>query len=522
MIIAGLIGSTLAAALLVWLGPNRLAARLATALSLVPLAGSLWLWWAYDGGGNALLDDAAFETRVAWVDLGAYTARWHVGVDGVSIPLIALAALLTTLALVAAPAHIETRRSAFYGLMLVLEAALIGVFAALDVLLWALFWEGVLVPIYLLVAVWGGPRRRYAAVKLLVYTNLGSLVLFAGVFVLVFALGDAVDTLSLPAIAAATQAGEVGSLAGLDAGGVRALAFLLLFLGFAVKVPLVPFHTWLPDAHVEAPTPVSVMLAGGLLKMGTYALLRFNFTILPGVAADGVVPAAIATVGVVSVLYGAVLALVQQDLKRVVAYLSVSSMGYVLLGLIALTPHGLGGAAFQMISHGLLSALLFLAVGAVYTNTGTRARQDLSGLFETMPRTAWLALAGAFGYMGLPLMSGFAAELFVFIGAFGSSTIPTAPLVVAAAMVGLIVVAGTLLLAMRQTLFGTPDRDPAPASLRQVGPIAVLLGLAVALGVAPDLIYETIQDGVAPLVPAAAAAGEQPFAARLGEVIAWP
>jgi len=511
VILEATIASALVGAVLVWLAPDRIAARLATGLSLLPLAGGLWMWGTYGDGdsGNALLGEAAFETRVAWFELGSYAVRWHVGVDGVSLPLIALAALLTTLALVAAPAYIERRQSAFYGLMLFLEASLIGVFAALDLLVWFLFWEGVLVPMYALIAVWGGPRRRYAAAKFLLYTNLGSLVLFAGVLLLVFGLGDALTALSLPAIAAATRAGEIGSFAGLAPGAVEALAFLCLFVGFAVKVPVVPVHTWLPDAHVEAPTPVSVLLAGALLKMGTYALLRFNFTMLPEIATGELAAGLIAAVGVLSVLYGAVLALAQRDLKRIVAYSSISSMGYVLLGLVAFTPHGLGGATFQMVSHGLLSALLFLAVGAIYAETGTRMLRELSGLFETMPRTAWLTLAGAFGYMGLPLMSGFAAELFVFVGAFGSPVIPAAPVVTAVAMVGIVVVAGYLLWAMQRSLFGTAEREPSPAAPGQVGPIAVLLGLVIVLGVAPDFVYGPIQEAVGPMVAALTGAGAE-------------
>ena len=525
MILEATIGGTLLAALVVWLAPDRTAPRLATGLSLLPLASGLWMWQAYDGGGNALLNTAAFETRVSWFELGPYAVRWHVGVDGASLPLVVLSALLTTLALVAAPAYIDRRQSAFYGLMLLLEASLIGVFVALDLLVWFLFWEGVLVPMYVLIAVWGGPRRRYAAVKFLLYTNLGSLVLFTGVLVLVGGLGESLTALSLPAIAGATRAGSVGSVAGLEPATVEALAFLLLFAGFAVKVPLVPFHTWLPNAHVEAPTPVSMLLAGALLKMGTYALLRFNFTMLPEVATSGPVAAAIAGLAVVSVLYGAVLALAQRDLKRIVAYSSISSMGYVLLGLVAFTPHGLGGATFQMVSHGLLSALLFLAVGVIYTGTGTRMVRELSGVFETMPRTAWLTVAGAFGYMGLPLMSGFAAELFVFVGAFDSAVIPVAPVVTATAMTGIVVVAGYLLWTLQQTLYGTTDRDRSPAPLHQVGPIAILLGLVIVLGVAPDLVYEPIQDAVGPMLstlgPGELLRDVSPGPVLYPEVVSW-
>jgi len=503
MLIEALIFVTLASAMAVFLAPDRHAARLATWLSVLPLVGSLWMWTAFDGQGNALLGGTvAFETAVEWVQLGQYTLRWHVGVDGVSIALLVLTTVLTTLALVSSWTPIDERQSQFYGLMLLMETALIGVFTGLDFFLWFIFWEGVLVPMYFLIAVWGGPRRKYAAIKFLLYTNVASLVMFAGLFALVFGLGDSLTTLSLPEIARGVRAGEVGSFAGLGPGAVQGLAFFLLFLGFAVKVPVVPFHTWLPDAHVEAPTPVSIILAGVLLKMGTYALLRFNFTMLGDVARQ--YAELIALVGVVSVIYGALLALAQRDLKRIVAYSSIASMGYVILGLVAFTPHGLGGATFQMVSHGLLSGLMFMAVGVVYNATHTRMVGDMSGLADRMPRTVGIFVAGAFGYMGLPLMAGFVGEVLVFIGAFHTSTVAGAPVFTAVAMFGIVIVAGYLLWAMQRTLFGAfeldTDYEVGPAPVHDVAPLAVLLALVILLGVAPDLIYAAIQDAVDPLV----------------------
>ena len=514
MFIEFLLAATLASALLVFLAPDRYAGKLATALSLVPLAGVAVMWTQFDAVGNALTGgDIAFETREAWFDLGQYTVQWHVGVDGVSFPLLALAVVLVTLALVSSWTPIDENESRFYGLVLLLEAALIGVFTALDFFLWFVFWELVLVPMYVLIAGWGGPRRKYAAIKFLIYTNLGSLVMFAGLFALILGLGDSLSTLSMPDITGALLADQLGSV---DVGlvgqtvefGPEALklgAFVLLFLGFAVKVPVVPFHTWLPDAHVEAPTPVSVILAGVLLKMGTYALLRFNFTMLPDVAQDLAVP--IVAIGVISVLYGAMLALAQQDLKRIVAYSSVSSMGYVVVGLVAFTAHGMGGATFQMISHGLISALLFMAVGVVYNATHTRMVGDMAGLADRMPWTAWIFVAGAFGYMGLPLMSGFAAEVLVFIGAFKSATIPAAPLFTALAMFGIVVVAGYLLWGMQRSLFGPfrleTDYDIGRAPVHDIAPMLALLALIILLGVNPDFIYEVIQDAVEPLVDTA-------------------
>ncbi|MFT4890760.1 MAG: NADH-quinone oxidoreductase subunit M, partial [Halobacteriales archaeon] len=260
-------------------------------------------------------------------------------------------------------------------------------------------------------------------------------------------------------------------------------------------------HTWLPDAHVEAPTPASVLLAGVLLKMGTYALLRFNFTMLPDVAVDLAVP--IAIVAVLSVIYGAFLALAQQDLKRIVAYSSISSMGYVILGLVAFTTYGMGGATFQMVSHGLISGLMFMVVGVIYNETHTRMLGDMSGVADRMPVTAGVFVAGAFGYMGLPLMSGFAAEFFVFVGSFGSETLPAAKLFTALAMFGIVVVAGYLLFAMQRTLFGPYDLETdyeiGRAPMQDVLPLFALLALIVVLGVAPEAFFGMIRDSIQPL-----------------------
>jgi NADH-quinone oxidoreductase subunit M len=502
MIIEALLAVTLASALLVFVVPDRMAPKLSTALSLLPLVGSVWMWLSFDGEGNALLEsgEAAFTTQFDWLELGQFTLQWHTGVDGVSLPLLVLTTILTTLALVSSWTPIDERQSQFYGLMLLMETALIGVFTGLDFFIWFIFWEGVLIPMYFLIAVWGGPRRKYAAIKFLIYTNLASLVMFVGLFALIFGI-DGLTTLGMPEITQAILDGQVQGYGQLDASELKLFAFVLLFLGFAVKVPVVPFHTWLPDAHVQAPTPVSVMLAGVLLKMGTYALLRFNFTMLPETAKANA--ELLAAIGLLSVLYGAMLALAQRDLKRIVAYSSISSMGYVILGLVAFTPHGMGGATFQMVSHGLLSGLMFMVVGVIYNATHTRMVGDMSGLADRMPWTVGVFVAGAFGYMGLPLMSGFAAEVLIFIGAFESSVIELAPIFTSVAMFGIVIVAGYLLWAMQRTLFGgfelETDYEVGRAPLHDIAPLGVLLALIILLGIQPEVIYEAIQDAVVPL-----------------------
>ncbi|WP_254529012.1 complex I subunit 4 family protein [Natrinema gelatinilyticum] len=502
MIIEALIAVTLVGALVTFVAPNRIAGKLAFAISLVPAAISLWLFTAFDGSGNALLDgQLAFESRVPWIELGEYTISWFVGLDGISLPLVILTTILCTLAIVSSWTPIDERESQFYGLVLFIEANLIGVFTALDFFLWFVFWEAVLIPMYLLIGIWGGPRRKYAAIKFFVYTNVASLVMFGAFIALVFGLGD-VTSFALPEIATAMLEGGPGGVFGLSGTALASAVFVAMFLGFAVKVPVVPFHTWLPDAHVEAPTPASVLLAGVLLKMGTYALLRFNFTMFPEQVETYAVP--IAAIAVISVIYGAMLALAQTDLKRIVAYSSVSSMGYVILGLVAYTQFGVGGATFQMISHGLISGLMFMAVGVIYNATHTRMVTDMSGLADRMPIAVGVLVAGAFGYMGLPLMSGFAAEYFIFFGAFGSDLLAYSPLFTGLAMFGIVIVAGYLLFALQRTVFGPyrleTDYDVGRAPVHDVASMVVLLGLIIVLGVAPELIFDMITDAVDPIL----------------------
>ncbi|WP_336344931.1 complex I subunit 4 family protein [Halalkalicoccus ordinarius] len=503
MLIETLMAVTLVAALVVFITPEAYAPQVAFVLSLLPLAGGLWLWSGFDGSGNALLGgNVAFESQFQWIALEPYAINWHVGLDGVSLPLLLLTTVLVPLAILSAWTPIEERVSQFYGLILFLETGLLGVFTALDFFVWFVFWEAVLIPMYLLIGVWGGPRRKYAAIKFFVYSQVGSLVMFIGFVALLFGLGDSVSSFGMAEITQALHAGELSGLGAVGAETLALFSFIAIFFGFAVKVPIFPVHTWLPDAHVEAPTPVSVLLAGVLLKMGTYALLRFNFTMLYDVAITLAVP--IAAFGVVSVIYGALLALAQQDLKRIVAYSSISSMGYVILGLVAFTVYGIGGATFQMVAHGLISGLMFMAVGVIYNATHTRMVGDISGIADRMPITVGILVAAAFGYMGLPLMAGFAGEFLIFLGAFQSTVLPGAPVFTAIAMFGIVIVAGYLLFAMQRTLFGPyrldTDYDVGRAPLHDVAPLFVLIGLIIVLGVDPDVFFTMIQDAVDPVV----------------------
>jgi NADH-quinone oxidoreductase subunit M len=502
MLIEVLLALCLLGAAVVFVLPDDYAPAGALAASLFPLVTSFLMWVGFDGSGNAFLGgELAYETTVQWISLGPYAINWHVGLDGISMPLVVLTTVLTTLAILTAWTPIDARRSQFYGLVLFLEAGLLGVFVALDFFAWLVFWEAVLVPMYMLIGVWGGPRRKYAAIKFFVYTNVATLVMFLGFVGLVFGLGDSVTSLDMPAIAQALRGGELGSLGGVGPDALKLAAFVAMFAGFAVKVPIVPVHTWLPDAHVEAPTPASVLLAGVLLKMGTYALLRFNFTMLPETAST--LAPYIGILAVVSVIYGAMLALAQQDLKRIVAYSSISSMGFVILGLVAYTEFGLGGATFQMISHGLISGLLFACVGVIYNTTHSRMVGDMAGLADRMPVTTALFVAGCFAYMGLPFMAGFMGEYFIFQGAFAAD-FGGAMVFTAIAMFGIVIVAGYLLYAMQRTLFGEfrldTDYTIGRAAFHDVVPLAVLVVCIIGLGTAPDVFFGMIQDAVGPLL----------------------
>ncbi|MDZ7688857.1 MAG: NADH-quinone oxidoreductase subunit M [Halobacteriales archaeon] len=488
--------------------------------SLVPLSASFYVWQVpFERAGNALTnpEQAQLVERVPWFEIAGYEVEYLVALDGISMTLVLLTTLLTTTAIMSAWSSIGKREGAFYALVLFLESALLGVFVAFDFFVFYVFWEAVLIPMYFLIAVWGGERRRYAAMKFFVYTNIASLIMFIGVVAL-YLNANVADT-SLMSLTAALDEGALTGAFGLSAGTLRVAAFVALFVGFAVKVPIVPFHTWLPDAHVQAPSPVSVLLAGVLLKMGTYALLRFNFTMLPDVAATFALP--IAVIGVVSVIYGALLAMAQTDLKRIVAYSSISSMGYVIVGLTAYTQYAVGGATFQMLSHGLISGLMFMVVGVVYHKTGTREVGELSGMIGRTPLVAGVFVASAFAYMGLPGMSGFPAELFVFIGSMSSETLPYATLVVPVAMFGIVLVAGYLLFAMQRVLFGEfrvgkkrrataadgGAHDVTDASLSEALPMLVLLAVIVALGLQPDIAYDMIETSTAGVVELVAGGG---------------
>ena len=371
-------------------------------VSLATLALSLPLYMGFDADRV----DYQFVEEGRWMPgLGI---GYHVGIDGISLLLVLLTAFLTPIALASARHAIEDRVKEFVVTMLVLETGMLGVFVSLDVFLFYVFWEAMLVPMYLVIGVWGGSNRVYAAIKFVLYTLAGSLLMLVAILALYFQHGIAtgVYTFDLPVLVRWIM----------PVGLSQNLMFLAFALAFAVKVPLFPFHTWLPDAHVEAPTPGSVILAGVLLKMGTYGFLRFCLPLFPDASLRfGPLIFALAVVGI---LYGACVSTVQPDLKKLVAYSSVSHLGFVVLGIFTLTPQGLVGGVIQMVNHGLSTGALFLMVGMIYERRHTRLIADFGGLWKAIPAFSSLFLVVSLSSLGLPGLNGFVGEFLILLGAF--------------------------------------------------------------------------------------------------------
>jgi NAD(P)H-quinone oxidoreductase subunit 4 len=409
--------------------------------------------------------------------------NWSVGVDGLSLPLVLLSGFVTTLSIFAAW-QIKHKPRLFYVLMLVLYSAQIGVFVAKDLLLFFLMWELELVPVYLLIAIWGGAKCRYAATKFILYTALGS------IFILVAALGmgfyGGTVTFDLEALSLKSY-----SL------GFELVTYAAFLIAFGVKLPIFPLHTWLPDAHGEAPAPVSMILAGILLKMGGYALIRMNLELLP--QAHLYFAPVLAILGVVNILYGALTAFGQTNLKRRLAYSSISHMGFVLLGIASFTDLGLNGAMLQMLSHGLIAASLFFLAGVTYERTHTLKLEELGGLAKPMPKTFALFTAGAMASLALPGMSGFVGEILVFLGLTETDAYTSLfkTVVILLAAVGLILTPIYLLSMLRQAFYGTPGAAIATESAsmwdakpREVFIAACFLVPIIAVGVYPKLVTQ--------------------------------
>ena len=474
---------------------------IATVMSGAVLVLSLVIWGSFDRTVSGMQPDMYMVYE--WFNLGFLQINFEIGVDGLSMPLIVLTTIVTTFSLFAS-FSIEKRVKEFYIWTMVLLSGMLGVFVALDMFLFFLFFELTLIPMFFLIGIWGGKLREYASFKFLVYTGLGSGIMFL-TFIAIFVKGAEAMMFQETSFSMIRLAEIYANPANPDVltGGVKGAMFLFLFLAFAIKLPVFPFHTWLPNAHVQAPTAASMILAGVLLKMGGYGLIRVGFGILPDQAAR--FATLIAILGVVNIIYGALLALVQTDLKSLVAYSSISHMGIVLLGIASFTEAGMQGAIFQLVSHGFISALLFFMVGAIYERTKTRTISELGGLSKSVPILAGFMLAAAMASVGLPGLSGFVSELLAFIGIFGASAdlIPAATLIGVIGALGIILTAAYLLWAMQRTTFGPMNEKFAglkDARPMEYVPMVGLFVFIILIGVYPYLLSDVINTTVIDLV----------------------
>ncbi|HXU68984.1 MAG TPA: NADH-quinone oxidoreductase subunit M [Polyangia bacterium] len=477
-------------------GRHALVRAIALGTSLVPLAAALHAVAHFDGAGGL-----QFVQHVVWIP--AFNVEYFVGVDGLSILMVLLTALISTIAILAS-FGIDQQVRGYFALVLLLETGMLGTFVALDFFLFYIFWELMLVPMYFLIGIWGGPRKEYAAIKFFLYTLVGSVLILLAIIALYFhaaptALVDGTPvqhTFDMLKLASNDWAHKGLTLFGCDFSRVVWVAF---FIGFAIKIPIFPLHTWLPDAHVEAPTAVSVILAGVLLKMGAYGILRVNFAMLP--AATEWAATTMTVLGAINIVYGGLCAFAQTDLKRLVAYSSVSHMGFCLVGMASFTDVGMNGAMLQMFNHGTITAMLFLLVGVLYDRAHTRQIDRFGGLAAAMPRYAFVLGLGFFASLGLPGLSGFVGELLVFLGAFAAHRV-----VVAIALFGVVITAAYHLWALQRVLLGRWNegwRDRAQffdLTAREKLTLAPLAAFVIVLGVWPMPLLRLVGPGLGELV----------------------
>src|SRR5499426_2126766 len=430
------------------------------AFTVPPLLMACWLFANFDSAKPGL----QFVEKAPWIPV--YNIQYFVGVDGLIISMVLLTALLCFLCIFASWG-IEKGVKGYFALFLLLDAGMMGVFVALDFFLFFVFWEVMLLPMYFLIGIWGGPRREYAAIKFFLYTLFGSALMLLSILAFYFNITDpATGRHTFNMIAMMNQANHSEWLrSGVIFGqSVPLVIWVALFIGFAIKIPAFPFHTWLPDAHVEAPTAISVILAGVLLKMGTYGILRINYGILP---AATLAPASelfswmgshsiafwvLAALGTLNIVYGALCAMAQQDLKKLVAYSSISHMGYVMLGMAAFTEQGINGAVLQMFNHGTITAMLFLLVGVIYDRAHHRDIEGFGGLASIMPLYTGVTGFAFFAAMGIPGLSAFISEVLVLLGAW--RVYPALTVVAASAVV---LTAGYMLWALQRMYLGPPN-----------------------------------------------------------------
>jgi NADH-quinone oxidoreductase subunit M len=444
--------------------------------SLITFVLSLFIWLNFDN------TTAAFQMveRADWIP--AFKINYHMGVDGISVLFVLLSTFLTPLCILASWESVKVRVKEYMIAFLVLETLMVGMFCALDFVLFYVFFEGVLIPMFLIIGVWGGARRVYAAFKFFLYTLLGSVLMLLAILAMYFVAG----TTDLPTLMQTPFP-----------RGMQIWLWLALFASFAVKVPMWPVHTWLPDAHVEAPTAGSVILAGVLLKMGGYGFLRFSIPILP--EASAYFTPLMYTLSVVAIIYTSLVALAQEDMKKLIAYSSIAHMGFVTIGMFTLKQQGVEGSVFQMLSHGVVSGALFLCVGVVYDRLHTREIARYGGLVQNMPRYAVVFMLMMLASVGLPGTSGFVGEFLILIGAFQDNT-----WVAFLATIGIILGAAYMLWLYRRVVFGKITRDDVKGMLdlspREVAIFAPLVLVVLWMGIYPSSFLNVISVSVEALI----------------------